>query len=73
MVTEPSLPTDGDEESRSRRRAAWYVVPLIVTGLILAVLLLGWGLNPLWAFAILPPIVFLSAIAWVAFQYDFEQ
>lgn len=53
-----------------RRRAALYVAPLLVVGLANAALLLGWGLDPLWAFAILPPILFFAVVGWVAFRRD---
>jgi hypothetical protein len=35
------------------------------------VLLLVWGLDPLWGFMILPPILFVSALAWLAFRTGF--
>jgi hypothetical protein len=31
-------------------------------------MLLGWGLRPLWAFLILPPILFVSVIGYIAFR-----
>ncbi|WP_225333469.1 hypothetical protein [Halomicrobium urmianum] len=52
----------------NRRRAALYVAPFIALGLFDLVLLLGWGLDPLWAFMILPPILFISVLAWIAFR-----
>ncbi|MEF8854295.1 MAG: hypothetical protein V5A24_02195, partial [Haloarculaceae archaeon] len=55
----------------NRKRAALAVVPFLVLGLGNVVLLLGWGLKPLWAFLILPPIIFISALAWIAFRTGF--
>ncbi|ELZ16760.1 MULTISPECIES: hypothetical protein [Haloterrigena] len=67
---EPPVPTDDD---RNRRRAALYVAPFLAIGVANLVLLLGWGLDPLWGFAILPPILAVSAIAWVAFAHGFDR
>ena len=68
---ESPLPTD--EGVRNRRRAALYVAPFLAIGLANLVLLLEWGLEPLWAFAILPPILAVSAIAWIAFRHGFDR
>lgn len=70
MATEPSASTD---DAGDRRRAAKHVVPFLALGLVNLGLLLRWGLDPLWAFAILPPILGLSAIAWVAFRHGFDE
>lgn len=53
---------------RNRKRAVLAVVPLLSIAAFDLVLLLGWGLDPLWGFAILPPIVFVSVLAWVYFS-----
>ncbi|WP_306058371.1 hypothetical protein [Natronococcus wangiae] len=71
MVSESPLPTN--EGSRDRRRAALYVAPFLAVGLFNLAILLGWGLDPLWAFAIVPPILFITAIAWVAFRHGFDR
>jgi hypothetical protein len=47
------------------------VLPFLVLGLADVVMILGMGLRPLWGFALLPPILFLSALAWIAFSNDF--
>jgi len=57
--------------SRDRRRAVLAVLPFLALGLADVVLLLEWGVDPLWGFAILPPILFVSALAWIAFSTDF--
>ncbi|MXV61109.1 hypothetical protein GS429_03345 [Natronorubrum sp. JWXQ-INN-674] len=67
---EPSLPTN---ESRDRRRATLYVVPFLALGLVNLATLLRWGLDPLWAFAILPPILAVTVVAWVAFCHGFDR
>ncbi|MFC7020113.1 MULTISPECIES: hypothetical protein [Haloarcula] len=69
----------GDDDSRSlldgdgmdRWQAAKYVTPFLFIGLFDLVLLLGWGLDPLWGFMILPPILFVSVLAWIAFRTGF--
>ena len=58
-------------ESRDRRRALLAVLPFLALGLADVVLLLAWGMDPMWGFAILPPILFVSVIAWIAFSTGF--
>jgi hypothetical protein len=55
----------------NRRRALLAVTPFLLLGLADVLLLLFWGIEPLWAFAILPPIIFCTALAWLAFSTDF--
>jgi hypothetical protein len=77
-----SLPIDGESEGESesenesageknRRRAALATLPFLTLGLIDVVLLLEFGLDPLWGFAILPPILFISVLTWLAFSTGF--
>ncbi len=61
----------GPDDGLNRRLAALAVAPFLALGLADVVLLLGWGIEPLWAFAILPPILFCSVLAWIAFSTDF--
>ncbi|PNW61839.1 UNVERIFIED_CONTAM: hypothetical protein BEN50_25665 [Euhalothece sp. KZN 001] len=61
----------GRSARRHRRRAVLAVAPFLALGLFNVVLLVGWGLEPLWAFAILPPIIFCSVLAYVVFATDF--
>lgn len=60
-------PSDG-EFHLNRKRAALAVAPFLALGLFDLVLLLGWGLDPLWGFMILPPILMISVLGWVAFR-----
>ena len=62
-------PADG--ESVNRRRAALAILPFLLLGIADVVLLLEWGLDPLWGFVILPPILFISVIGWIAFKTGF--
>jgi uncharacterized RDD family membrane protein YckC len=54
-----------------RKQAALAVTPFLLLGLANVVLLLGWGLDPLWGFMILPPILFISVLGWIAFRTGF--
>jgi hypothetical protein len=67
-VDEPLQPETG---GKNRRRAMLAVLPFLAIGLADVVLLLGWGIEPLWAFAILPPILFCSVLAYIVFSTDF--
>lgn len=59
------------ESNRNRRRAALAVAPFLFLGLSSVVLVLLWGMDPLWGFMILPPILFCSALAYIVFSTDF--
>ncbi|NHN47714.1 hypothetical protein G9464_08900 [Halostella sp. JP-L12] len=66
-----STPIPTDDEDVDRRRAALYIAPFLVLGVGNLLLILMWGVNPLWGFAILPPILFISVIGWIAFKGGF--
>lgn len=55
----------------NRRRAALAVFPFLALGLADVLLLLGWGIEPLWGFIILPPILFITILGWIAFRSGF--
>jgi phosphotransferase system glucose/maltose/N-acetylglucosamine-specific IIC component len=63
----------GSEGQISRKRAFLAVLPFLLLGLADVVLLLEWGLDPLWGFMILPPILFISVIGWIAFRSGFTR
>jgi hypothetical protein len=52
----------------SRKQAFLAMLPFLLLGIADVVLLLLWGLDPLWGFMILPPILAISVLAWVAFR-----
>jgi len=60
-----------DAGGRSRRKAALLVTPFLLLGLADVLLLLEWGINPLWGFVILPPILFISVLGWIGFKSGF--
>lgn len=65
------MATEDDDGDVSRVRATLAILPFLALGLFAVVLLLGWGLQPLWAFLILPPILFISVLGWIAFKNGF--
>jgi hypothetical protein len=60
-----------EDGTLNRKRAALAVLPFLAIGLADVVLLLVWGLDGLWGFMILPPILFVSVLAWIAFRSGF--
>jgi hypothetical protein len=56
------------EVQLSRKQAFLAMLPFLGLGIADVVLLLLWGLDPLWGFMILPPILAVSILAWVAFR-----
>ena len=54
------------EEGLNRKRVALVVVPLLALGLADVALIILWGVNPLLGLAVLPPILFVTVLAWVA-------
>jgi hypothetical protein len=57
----------------SRKQAFLAMLPFLLLGVADVVLLLLWGLDPLWGFLILPPILMMSVLAWVAFRGGFAR
>lgn len=51
-----------------RRRAAVAAVPFLTVGCFNLLLILLWGADYLWGFVVLVPVVFMSALAWIAFK-----
>ncbi len=74
-VETPSQTELLDEEildsGRKRKRAVLYSLPFLLLGLGNVVLILSWGLEPLWAFALLPPILFCTVLTYIVFSTDF--
>ena len=68
---EPAEESEPGESGRSRKWAVIAVLPFLAVGLGDVLLLLIWGIDPLWGFAILPPILFCSVLAYIVFSTDF--
>ncbi|WP_396612579.1 hypothetical protein ACH9L7_04700 [Haloferax sp. S1W] len=64
-------PLPEEEGGKNRKRAALATAPFLALGLADVVLILLQGLEPLWGFAILPPILFCSVLSWIVFSTDF--
>jgi hypothetical protein len=64
---------DGREFEMSRTAAALLILPFLALGVADVLLLLFWGLDPLWGFMILPPILAISILGWVAFRGGFAR
>ena len=60
--------TSGNDYPLSRKRALLWAIPFVALGIIDLVLLLGWGLKPLWGFLIFPPIAFVSVLTYLALR-----
>ncbi|WP_419181099.1 hypothetical protein [Haloarcula litorea] len=72
-TTEDLLSSDDGVDGMDRWRATKYIAPFVFIGLLDLALLLGWGLDPLWGFMILPPILFVSVLGWIAFRTGFAE
>ena len=59
------------DSGRKRKRAALYSLPFLLLGLGNVALILTWGLEPLWAFLLLPPILFCTVLTYIVFSTDF--
>ena len=68
--SEPATDSVGDTD-RNRRQAALYALPFLALGVGNAILILNFGLEPLWAFAQLPPILFTTVLTYIVFSTDF--
>jgi hypothetical protein len=71
VETDDLLDGVSNEKSVTRTQALKYVSPFLLLGLADLLLLLFWGLDPLWGFMILPPILFMSVLTWIAFRTGF--
>lgn len=63
--------SDPAPDGFDRKRALLAVTPFLALGVVDLVLLMGLGLDPLWGIVIVPPILFVSALAWIAFRTGF--
>jgi hypothetical protein len=54
------------DEGLNRKRVALVVLPLLALGLADVTLIILWGVNPILGLAVLPPILFVTVLAWVA-------
>jgi cobalamin synthase len=59
---------DDADAGLGRRQAFLATLPFVGLGVADLLLLLEYGLDPLWGFMILPPIAMMSVLAWIAFR-----
>lgn len=64
--------TDGGFQ-KGRKSAALIILPFVALGIGNLILILLWGIDPLWGFMLLPPILFISAIGWIAVRSGFAE
>lgn len=62
------MDTPEDSSGSVNWRAILAVLSLLAFGLVNVVQLLVWGVNPLWGFMMLPPILLLTVFGWFAFR-----
>lgn len=63
--------TPHESQGYDRKRAVLAAIPFLAIGLADLLLLLFWGLEPLWGFVILLPILFMSVLTYIAFRSGF--
>jgi hypothetical protein len=71
-MSDAERPDDGGFR-RGRKLATTIILPFVALGVGNLLLILQWGLNPLWGFLLLPPILFISAIGWIAIRGGFAE
>ncbi|WP_335999969.1 hypothetical protein [Halorientalis halophila] len=54
-----------------RKWAILAVVPFFLLGFSSLLLILLWGLDGLWGFMIMPPILFICVLGYIAFRTGF--
>lgn len=64
---------DGSGFRKGRKAATLVVLPFVALGLGNLLLIMQWGLDPLWGFLLLPPILFVSVIGWIAIRGGFAE
>lgn len=64
-------PPEVESSNRNRKWAALFALPFLLLGVGNASLILIWGIDPLWAFAQLPPILFTTVLTYMVFRTDF--
>lgn len=64
---------DGGGFRKGRKAATLIILPFLVLGVGNLILILQWGLDPLWGFLLMPPILFICAIGWIAIRGGFAE
>lgn len=69
--TAVTAPPPDDAPDRNYRRGALAVLPFLAIGLADVGLVVAYGVDPVWGLAVVPPIAFICALAWIAFSTEF--
>ncbi|GAB7095765.1 hypothetical protein JCM30237_29190 [Halolamina litorea] len=60
-----------EADAANRRRAVLATLPFLALGLAVAALAVVVAPQPLWAFLLLPPILFMCVLTYLTFRSDF--
>lgn len=60
-----------DRTVPDRRRAALATLPFLGLGLAVVLLSLEFAPQPLWAFLLVPPVLFMSVLTYLTFRSGF--
>ncbi|MES3517530.1 MAG: hypothetical protein PPP58_07700 [Natronomonas sp.] len=75
----PETPPESDPVDDSsgfdggRKEALFVIIPFFLLATANLVLILLWGLDPLWGFLLMPPILFICVINWIAIRGGFAE
>ncbi|MFQ3319159.1 MAG: cobalamin synthase [Natronomonas sp.] len=58
---------------KGRKAATAIILPFVALGVGNVLLIMQWGLDPLWGFLLMPPILFISVIGWIAIRGGFAE
>ena len=58
---------------KGRKDATIIILPFVLLGIGNLLLIMWWGMDPLWGFLLLPPILFICVIGWIAIRGGFAE
>lgn len=58
---------------KGRKAATIVILPFVALGIGNLILIISWGIDPLWGFLLLPPILFICVIGWIAIRGGFAE
>lgn len=65
--------TDEGGFRKGRKAATVIILPFVALGIGNLLLIMWWGMDPLWGFLLLPPILFICVIGWIAIRGGFAE
>lgn len=74
-MTDPGHAEDGNSGGfqKGRKAATIIILPFVALGIGNLLLIMAWGMDPLWGFLLLPPILFICVIGWIAIRSGFAE